>query len=352
MPFARASMIIAFLIFAVGITGAYAFSTVKAKGVAELYPPLDSFTEINGSKMHAVHVQAPENPELPPLVFIHGASSNLRDLMTPLRSRFEGRAEMLFVDRPGHGWSERGNGNDAPDGQAKTIAAVMKTKGIEKAIIIGHSFGGAVTAAFAVEFPEMTAGLVFLSPASHSWPTGVAWYNHLTAAPVIGWLFANTLAVPAAKSRLAGGVACVFAPNKVPDNYMDNAAIPLLLRPQNFRSNAIDIAGLNAHVTNYAPRYKQIKAPTVIITGDADDIVYPNIHSEGLKADIEGAQLIWVKNLGHKPDYIATDLVVAAIETVSGQPHDLAALARQVEEKIATDAETCGGSDSKSGDQS
>jgi len=345
-------MIIAFIIFAVGITGAYAFSIFKAKDVAGLYPPLGEFTDIDGTRIHSVHVKAPEDPEMPPLVFIHGASSNLRDLMPPLRSRFEGRAEMLFVDRPGHGWSERGTGNDTPEGQARMIAAVMKTKNIEKAIIIGHSFGGAVTAGFAVEYPEMTAGLVFLSPASHPWPTGVAWYNNLAATPAIGWLFANTLAVPAARSRLPGGVVCVFAPNKVPENYIDNAAIPLLLRPESFRNNATDIARLNAHVTTYAPRYKQIKAPTIIITGDADDIVFPDIHSEGLKTDIEGSKLIWVKNLGHKPDYAATDLVVAAIETVSGQERDLDAIARTVEATISNDAETCGGSDSKSGDQS
>ncbi len=52
--------------------------------------------------------------DLPPIVFIHGASANLNDQMVPLRPLLEGRAEMLFFDRPGHGWSERGPGNDEP----------------------------------------------------------------------------------------------------------------------------------------------------------------------------------------------------------------------------------------------
>jgi hypothetical protein len=45
-----------------------------------------------------------------------------------------------------------------------------------------------------------------------------------------------------------------------------------------------------------------------------------------------------VKNLGHKPDWIAPDLVVAAIEKLGGRPRDLQALARSVETGIAGDA--------------
>lgn len=342
MPILRIFMILAGLILAVGLTGAFAFSVVKARSVAKRYSPLSEFIKIDGNTLHAVHVPAPDNPQLSPLVFIHGASSNLRDLMTPLRPSFEGRAEMLFVDRPGHGWSKRGDKKNAtPNGQARAIAAAMNAKGIRRAIIVGHSFGGAIAASFAVKFPQMTAGLVFLSPATHPWPGGVAWYNNLTAIPFIGWLFANTLAIPVADARLAGGVACVFAPNPVPEGYIENAAIALLLRPENFRNNAIDIAGLQDHVTKFSPRYKEITAPTVIITGDSDDIVLPEIHSEGLKADIAGAQLVWVKNLGHKPDYAATDLVVAAIESVSGENRDLDMIARQTEIRIAADIQNC-----------
>ena len=78
-----------------------------------------------------------------------------------------------------------------------------------------------------------------------------------------------------------------------------------------------------------APRYKEIAAPTVVISGDADTVVYEEIHSLGLARDIPGAELVWVKNLGHKPDWIAPDLVVAAIEKLGGQPRDLQALGRR-----------------------
>src|SRR5690606_8879468 len=109
--------------------------------------------------------------------------------------------------------------NDTPDGQAAAIARAMQSKGISRAIVVGHSFGGAIAASFALDHPEMTAGLVFLAPATHVWPAGIAWYYDLSRMPLVGRLFANTLALPAGLSRLQSGSACVFAPNAVPEDY-------------------------------------------------------------------------------------------------------------------------------------
>jgi pimeloyl-ACP methyl ester carboxylesterase len=143
--------------------------------------------------------------DLPPVVFIHGASGNLLDQMVPIRPLLEGSAEMLFVDRPGHGWSERGGpANATPAGQAAAIAALMEAYGMEDAIVVGHSFGGAIAAAFALDHPEKTRGLVFLSAATHPWPgAGTSWYYEVAAMPVVGRLFAETLAWPGGRCACA-----------------------------------------------------------------------------------------------------------------------------------------------------
>jgi pimeloyl-ACP methyl ester carboxylesterase len=300
-------------------------------------PPVGSFATVNGTRLHYVHVPA-QNPELPAVVFIHGASANLLDQMAPIRPLLEGKAEMLFLDRPGHGWSERGDGNETPTGQAKTIAALLDHVGIGKAIIVGHSFGGGTTGAFALAYPERTAGLVFVAAATHPWPGGAtSWYYKLTARPFIGRLFAETIAGPAGKTRIAGATACVFAPNAVPDDYIKRASIELVLRPGAFRANSIDVQGLHKHVTEAQPRYKEIAAPTVVISGDYDTVVYEELHSIGLARDIPNAELVWIRNLGHKPDWIAPDLVAAAVEKVGGKGGDLQTLARSVEARIAND---------------
>jgi len=330
--YALISLLLALAVVLVGVT------RVGSWLIERRNPPAGEFATVNGTRIHYIHLPGPARPQLPPLVFIHGASANLKDQMIPFMKAFGGRAEMLFFDRPGHGWSERGGDNENPHGQAKTTAALMAHLGIDKAIIIGHSFGGAVTATFALDFPQRTSGLVFLSPASHPWPGGAtSWYYELTAKPLLGWAFSETLTYPAGMLRMSAAADCVFSPNRPPDGYSQAASIELVLRPSAFRANAIDVEGLYRHAVALSPRYPEIRAPTVIISGDRDTVVYEEIHSAGLARDIPNSELVWVKNLGHKPDWIATDLAVAAIEKVAGQPVDLQAKVREVEARIAGD---------------
>jgi pimeloyl-ACP methyl ester carboxylesterase len=333
LVYAALAFLLALLLILAGAT------RVGAWLIERRHQPVGSFAVVEGTRMHHVHVPAGADADLPPLVFIHGASGNLLDQMLPLRPLLEGRAELLFVDRPGHGWSERGPAaNDTPAGQADTIAALMDVYGMEKAIVVGHSFAGAVLTAFGVLRPERLAGLVFLAPASHPWPGGgTSWYYDLSETPVVGRLFTETLAWPGGVTRLGAATNCVFAPNAVPENYADEAAIRLVLRPKAFRANARDVAGLFGFVEKLAPRYGEITAPTVVISGNRDTVVYEEIHSVGLARDIPGAELLWVENLGHKPDWIASDLAVAAIEKLAGKERDLRAMARDLEARIAND---------------
>ena len=328
-----------FAIVAVLLVSSFLFSLWQSARLAARYPNIGELTDVGGFRMNSYHWPRPATADLPPLVFIHGASGNLRDPMAAFFEPLKSRAEMLFVDRPGHGYSERGgDSNLTPDGQADAIATLMRMKGISRAIIIGHSFGGATTAALALRHGKNVAGLLFLSPATHPWPGGVDWYYDLANTPVIGRLFCNTIALPAGLLQMDMGVRHVFSPNPVPEGYLDKAAIPLVLRPDTFCNNARDVANLLAYVRKEQPHYREITAPTIIITGDSDDIVYEELHSRGLKRDIAGSELYWVRNLGHKPDYVATDLAIAAIEKLAGMPRDLDAASRIVEKRIAPSA--------------
>jgi pimeloyl-ACP methyl ester carboxylesterase len=296
--------------------------------------------DVGGYAMNSVHVPRPPGADLPPIVFIHGASANLNDPMAAFRSKLEGRAEMLFLDRPGFGYSERGGPrNDFPDGQADAIAALMQKRGIKKAIIVAHSFGGAIAATFALNHKDMVAGLVFLSPATHPWPGGVDWYYDIAKTPLLGDLFSTLVAPTVGRLLVDKATRGVFAPNHRPDDYIARSQTYLALRPNTFRYNAIDISNLLAYVTKVAPRYREIKAPTVIVTGDRDAVVLPEIHSRQLHEAIAGSKLVRIHNLGHKPDYIVTDVAIAAIETVAGQTPDLDALAGIAQARIAGDNE-------------
>ncbi len=336
MYFAFKLVFILFAILLGTLVLAFLFTQWQARQIGQRYPNTGELIDIGGLKLNSVHVPPPDGADLPPLVFIHGASGNLRDPMMAFLEPLKGRAEMLFIDRPGHGYSERGGDqNLTPDGQADAIARLIEKRGIHRAIIISHSFGGATAASLALRYKDLVEGLVFLSPATHPWPGGIDWYYDLANVPYLGTIFCNTLTLPAGLMQLDAGVKHVFQPNPVPEGYAERAAIPLVLRPDNFCSNGRDVANLLAYVRKTQPHYKEITAPTVIITGDSDDIVYEHLHSLGLNRDIAGSELVWVKGLGHKPDYVATDLVIAAIEKIAGLPRDLQKMARDVERRIA-----------------
>jgi pimeloyl-ACP methyl ester carboxylesterase len=214
----------------------------------------------------------------------------------------------------------------------------MDRVGIGRAILVAHSFGASVATAFALDHPDRVAGLVYLSAATHPWKSGAtSWYYKLTVLPVVGWLFSETVTTPAGAIRMADATECVFAPNPVPPDYLRRGAIELVLRPAAFRANAADVESLNAYAAANWRRYRTITAPTVVISGDRDTVVFEELHSAGLARDLPNATAAWVRNLGHKPDWIAPDLVVAAIRRVAGHDVDLDAAARAVEARIAGD---------------
>ncbi|KRB62083.1 esterase [Rhizobium sp. Root708] len=325
---ARLSSAVVFLILAAfpGSSGAYADE------------PRPSLVDIGGVKLNSILIKAGRRADLPPIVFIHGASASLYDPMFSFRTKLEGRADLLFVDRPGHGASDAGNPPMIlPDGQADAIAQLMKKRGIGKAIIVGHSFGGAIAAALALRHPEKVAGLVLLSPAVYPWEGGVAWYYDAATVPVTGPLFSALIVPPVGLLAIDRSTNAVFWPNHRPANYVRETRAVQALRPAAFWHNAMEVKALSSWAKTASLKYSRIKAPTVIITGDADKIVSPAVHAQRLARDISRAKLVVVHNLGHKSDYVASDLAIEAIKRVAGQKANLAAVQKTTEQRIAGD---------------
>ena len=118
-----------------------------------------------------------------------------------------------------------------------------------------------------------------LAPVAYPWPGGVGWYNKLVTTPVIGPLLAYTITLPLGFFLAEPGARGVFLPQIMPENFVGNTATPLLLRPREFLANARDLVTLKAAVAEQAPRYADIRVPTVVITGEVDKTVSTNRHS-------------------------------------------------------------------------
>lgn len=310
---------------AAALAAAFVGSRALARRYEKRYPPIGTLTRIGGRRVHLIDTGPidadtatdPAAAARPAIVFIHGASGNLRDPYLAFGAALAGRARLVFVDRPGHGYTERKRGDADPAVQARLIADLLTELGIARAVVVGISLGGSIAVAFGVHYPERTAGLVFLAPATHPWPGGVDWHYEVAALPVLGPVFSATIAPIAASIVGRKATIGAFEPNAAPANYFDAQGVPLLFRPGSFRANGLDVANLKGHVTSLSPRYSEIAAPTVIITGDQDPVVYPWIHSHGLARDIAGSRLIELAGIGHMPHHVATETCVDAILAVA-----------------------------------
>ena len=256
------------------------------------YPAQGRMIEVSGATLHVLDI-GPRDAAAPPIVMIHGASSNLETMRHPLGDLLAVNHRVILIDRPGHGWSSRAQLSDStPAIQGRMIDEALEKLGVGKAIFVVHSWAGALGARMALDYPERVAGLVMLAPVAYPWRGGVGWYNKLVTTPLIGPLLAYTITLPLGYFLTESGARSVFLPQAMPDGFVENSATPLLLRPREFLANAWDLVTLKAAVIEQAPRYAEIKAPVVVIAGDADKTVWPTIHSQPFAATVPNAKLI------------------------------------------------------------
>ena len=287
--------------------------------VQRSYPAKGMTVGVLGAKINIVDI-GPRELERPPIIMIHGASSNLEVMRQPLGDLLARKHRVILVDRPGHGWSSRESEDDSTPGtQARMIAEAMEKLGIGRAVLVVHSWSGALGARMALDHPSRVAGLIMLAPVAYPWPGGVGRYNELIATPVIGPLLANTITLPLGLLLAGPGVRNVFQPQAMPDGFVGDTATPLLLRPREFLANARDLVTLKAAVAEQAPRYGDIKVPVTIIAGDADKTVSTTIHSRPFAAAVPQAKLIVLPGVGHMIQNAAPDLVISEIEAMVGR---------------------------------
>ncbi|EFO31448.1 alpha/beta hydrolase fold protein [Roseibium sp. TrichSKD4] len=318
------------LLATVPLAVAVCYTAFQTRKISSAYPADGAFVEVNGRLLHYHHIPAAiEDPKADPLtlVFLHGASGNAKDPLLAFGDKGAGRYPMLFFDRPGLGHSTRELvGDAAPKAQAKLLAAALAKMGVERCVVIGHSLGASIAAALGLLEPARVRGLVFLAPATHPWPGGVSWYYRAAALPVIGPIFCWTLTLPIGRVLAPKSIDNVFAPSSPPDGYADAIHLDLLFRPHSFRANALDVAHLKPHLQAQSQDYTSLEQPALIFTGTKDTVVWPSIHSDGLKRDLPNAELFVLDDAGHMPHLTHSTEIFAAIEELADRvEHDRAA---------------------------
>ena len=316
---------ISILIGVVGLAAGSAalYTQWQVRRIESRFPPAGRFVDVEGGRLHYTERRPTGGAaETATVVLLHGASGNQADMMLPLGDGLVARGfRIIAIDRPGHGWSDRPGGADdaSPSAQARLIRSGLASLGVRNAIVVGHSLAGAVASAFAIEHKDFTRGLVLVAPVTHPWPGGITWYYSAAALPFLGPLFGHLVVMPVGLASMQTAVASVFAPQTPPEDYAERTGSALVLRPSEFVANAQDVAQLAGFIDVQSKRMGEIDAPTTIVTGDRDAIVYAHIHSVGSARDIEGAKLVTLPGVGHAVHNVRPEAVVDAIEDVAAR---------------------------------
>lgn len=290
---------------------------IGSRSIERAHPPRGRRIDIGGLRQHVVELgaDAVAQHNAPPIVLVHGAGCNLEDMRLALGERLAARHRVILVDRAGLGWSERaGRRGGSPAYQAEMLRDVLDRLAVERAIVVGHSWGGALAARFALDHPQRVAGLVLLAPPLFPHFRAMTWLYSVFAAPFAGWLYARTLALPLGVLSIGFALGSAFLPQRPPRGYGKRSAALLLLRPATFLANARDVADLKDNLAAQTARYGALAAPIVIMAGDCDMVVPPRRHAMAFAAAVPHAKLIVLPGIGHMLHHVAAERVIAEIE--------------------------------------
>jgi pimeloyl-ACP methyl ester carboxylesterase len=305
-------------LFVAGAAAGFALLVRWAANRAQTqHPPEGKFITVNGVQLHYTDTGGSGTP----LVLLHGNGMTNEDWR---RSGVTDKAapsyRVIAFDRPGFGYSDRPRGQPwTPDAQAVLIHAALKQMGITQPVIVGHSWGALVAAAYAMAHPEALRGLVLISgyyfptlradPIIFSPPAipilGDAF--RYTVSPIIGWFIVPKL------------IEKMFAPVPVPERFSKNFSLPMAVRPWQIRAASSEAAMMVPAAAALKYSYQSIKAPTAIVAGNEDQIADVQRQSLRLHKMIPQSRSWVLRRTGHMPHYSSPGAVLDAIDFVAGR---------------------------------
>ncbi len=288
--------------------------TLAPRRRAGLQPP-GAFVTVDGAVVHYVR-----RGEGSPVVYVHGAKGSTYDFTLSIGDRLAAAHTAVAFDRPGSGFSARPpRGTNSPQAQAAVLRAAASRLGLERPVLVGHSFGAAVTLAWALEAPAEVGAVVTLGgyvlPLGGPPPWVATLVRHPVALRGVGALGRSRLGRPLVRRV----VERAFFPGRPHEAYL-RIAPQLALQQAALVSDGEDRDAAEEGLAALRPRYPALAVPLVIVVGLQDRIVPPAV-SERLHALVPDSELLRLPGAGHLPQFTARDEVVAAVERAFALAH-------------------------------
>jgi pimeloyl-ACP methyl ester carboxylesterase len=271
------------------------YSGLAARRAERLVPRDGGIVEVDGTRLHYVDVGAG-----PAIVMVHGLAGQLRNFTYALTERLAADFRVIALDRPGSGYSSLPpQGTRTLRGQGALIGHFIEALRLDRPLLVGHSLGGALSLALALDRPELLRGLALIAPLTQpisGIPRVFRPFHHPSALK--RRLIAHTLAVPLGQLGQGKARHVIFSPDAVPEDYGTRGGGALAVRASAFYAASTEVCVGTGELVGMAARYPRLAVPLGILFGRGDRILLPALHGERTVATVPGADLTLIDG-GH-----------------------------------------------------
>lgn len=278
-------------------------------------PPRGRFIEVDRVRLHYV-----ERGSGRPLVLFHGNGSMIQDFESSgLIDLAAENYRVIVFDRPGFGHSLRPrNVIWTPEAQADLFKKALDRLDVERAIVLGHSWGASVAVALAVKHPSFVEALVLAS--GYYFPTARADVvtSSAPAIPGLGDIVSYTVSPILSRLMWPAMLRKIFGPRSVPEKF---AGFPkeMAVRPSQIRASAAEAALMVPAAFAASKTYGELEMPAIILAGEDDRLIDIDEQSARLHDEIKQSKFHRVARAGHMVHQSATSDLMAAINEAAAE---------------------------------
>lgn len=220
--------------------------------------------------------------------------------------------EVITFDNRGVGESSKPEGPYTAQMLAEDTAGLLERLGLDEAIVMGHSLGGFVAQALALNRPELVSKLI-LSATNFGGP------RHIPAAPEAMAVLLDVTGDPIERLRRGILVSCApgfgeAQPEMVQAWLEYRTQNPVL--PGSYQAQLAIGLVLFSQEACFERKLEQVRAPTLILFGEHDKVVPPG-NAELLAKEIPNSTIKILPGAGHFfPIEVPAAAVAAVVEFV------------------------------------
>ena len=271
------------------------FTRLTSRKIKRSIPKFGKTTVLQDAEIHWY-----ESGQGEPIIMLHGLAGNLRNFTYALVGKLDQEYRVIAIDRAGCGWSTRSKSECATlQEQARIISEFIDKEQIKRPLIVGHSLGGAIALALALEYKNKISGLALICPATQVIDKIPDMFKSLNiSSPLIRFFVAHTFSSLIGILTRKETFKVAFAPEMICDDFSIKGGGDFALSSEAFIRTSEDLIFAQSSAPSLVGREKELEVYTEVLFGEDDEILDAKLHGEKF-SQLSGSKLTMLPGKGH-----------------------------------------------------